>query len=136
MQENIDAINERIIRYRKLAGYTQETAAQALGLKKTTYARMERHGHPTPDLILKMSMVFNVSVNMLFYGQDNIVQQQPALPVTQLREPEPKIPMAEPPMTLTANEKSLINTLRSFSKNDKESVTKFINEIYQKNKKA
>ncbi len=139
MNKKLNDLNERIIRYRRFAGYTQETAAQALGMKKSTYANMERNGKPSPDLILKISMLFNVSVSTLFYGEQDTSKN--STPVSSgdmpIRLNEPVIlPEAEPPLILTANEKSIVKALKSFSKEDFERVRDFVNEIYQKNKKA
>ena len=62
-------INLRIATHRSLAGYTQTAAAQELGIKRSTYARMEKYGNPTPEMLKKIAVLFNVSVNKLLYGE-------------------------------------------------------------------
>lgn len=62
-------INTRIAAYRTLAGYTQFFAAQELGIKRSTYARMEKYGNPTPEMLKKIADLYNVSVNKLLYGE-------------------------------------------------------------------
>ncbi len=62
-------INLRIATHRSLAGYTQTAAAQELGIKRSTYARMEKYGNPTPEMLKKIAVLYNVSVNKLLYGE-------------------------------------------------------------------
>ena len=63
-------INQRIAGYRKLAGLTQAQAADLLGLKRNTYARMEKYGNPSPDMLKQIAELFRVSVATLLYGQE------------------------------------------------------------------
>lgn len=69
MPQDIKPINRRIAGYRKLAGFTQEQVADRLGLKRNTYARIEHHGNPSPEMIDKLSKIFNVPVQRFFYEE-------------------------------------------------------------------
>ncbi len=62
--------NKRLCEARKRAGYTQETAADKLGMKRNTYARMERLGNPSFEDLSKITTLFNVSADWLLHGED------------------------------------------------------------------
>ena len=145
MQKEISDVNKRIKHYRILAGYTQETAAQALDMKKNTYAYMERYGNPSPEILMKLSQLYNVSVSEIFYGKINtrpidpppfpvdlITPEDPA-PI--IRQPEPVVPKSEPPLILTAHEKGMMKIFRQLSSEDRKNVMNFINDIYKSNRK-
>ena len=137
MKSQRNPINARIFDFRRLAGYTQKTAAQALGMSENTYAKIECDRNPSSEEILRIAELFNVSVNEIFYGESEpqkrkiVETEQP----TRLQEPT-YIPKPEPPLILTANEKSIVKALKSFSKEDFDRVRDFVNEIYQNNKKS
>ncbi|MBQ8203547.1 MAG: helix-turn-helix transcriptional regulator [Clostridia bacterium] len=63
--------NQRLCEARKKAGFTQETAAERLGMKRNTYARMERLGNPTFEELAKITALYNVSADWLLYGEDD-----------------------------------------------------------------
>lgn len=56
-------------RLRKSRGMSQEQAAKALGLSRTTYTKYENGVHdPSVETLIKMSEVFEVSVDMIVGG--------------------------------------------------------------------
>lgn len=123
-------LNERLFRYRKLAGYTQASVAQELGMKKNTYARMEKYGSPKPELLIKLAALFNVSTNILLYGHE-IEATQPSI----IRAQEPISPFqTQNEVKLSATEKSCLLTIRGLSKEQKQEVIDLINKFYQENK--
>lgn len=131
-------LNERIAIFRKLAGYTQETAAELLEMKKNTYARMEKYGNPKPDVILKMAELYNVSIDMILRGieGDNsgsgMGEPQPTEPVT---PPTSKSStFKSPPLALTSLERSCIEVMRILPKEKREKIVEYINELYQEYK--
>ena len=136
MKQKINPINERIARYRKLAGYTQQTAADALKIKKNTYARMELHGNPTPDMLKKLAALYRVSPYLILYGVDGGQTEV-------IRNPEPQLPrleddnrptfVHEPDLVLTTNEKTCIKVWRQLSKKNKDKVMALMNELYKEN---
>ena len=133
MKQEIKPINKRIATYRRLAGYTQQTAAEALGMKKNTYARMELHGNLTQDMIIKLASLYNVSANLILYGTD-LIPPEPKNPGGRLGE-EPKIFGNRPELVLNTNEINCIKTVRNFTKEEKKQVMAFINNIYQAKKR-
>ncbi len=70
MANNENSVNGRIAAFRKLAGFTQEEAANKLGMKRNTYARMEKYGNPSPEMLKKIADLYNISVNSLIYNFD------------------------------------------------------------------
>lgn len=138
MKETIKPINKRISTYRKLAGYTQQTAADALGIKKNTYARMELHGNPTPHMLVQLAMLYKVSPNLILFGVDGGETED-------LRDKSEPIRLRETPhifdnipktdMTLTTNERNCIKVCRELSKEQRDEVMAFINKLYNDSKK-
>lgn len=56
-------------RLRKARGMSQEQAAKALGLSRTTYTKYENGVHdPSVETLIKMSELFEVSVDMIVDG--------------------------------------------------------------------
>lgn len=134
MKDEIKPINKRIATYRRLAGHTQQTAAEALGMKKNTYARMELHGNPTQDIIIRLASLYNVSANLLLYGTDLIPPTEINKEPPRLEE-KPHIFENRPEPVLTTNEKNCIKIVRTFTKEEKNQVMELINNIYQAKKR-
>lgn len=63
--------NKRLSEARKRAGYTQETAADKLNMKRNTYARMERLGNPSLEDLAKITALYNVSADWLLHGDSD-----------------------------------------------------------------
>ena len=136
MNEQIKPINKRISMYRKLAGYTQQSAADALGIKKNTYARMELHGNPNPDMLVKLSNLYNVSVDQLLYGIDyNRIQQQRDMSEVKRLHEKPIEFKRRPAITLTVNEENCVKVCRELSKEQRDKIMKYINDLYRDSKK-
>ncbi len=148
MKQEIKPINKRLSIYRRLAGYTQQTAAEALGMKKNTYARMELHGNPTYDMIIRLASLYKVSANLILYGTEE-VEPKPITPgptdgktifVGNPEEPdhtlkeEPHIFKPQPELVLNTNETNLIKVFRTFSKDEQNEVMAFLNKLYHKRK--
>lgn len=137
MKQDTKPINKRIATYRKLAGYTQQSAADALGLKKNTYARMELHGNPKPEILAKLAVLYNVSINLILYGVDGgqTADMQKGAEITRLEETPHRFAAQTTDITLTVNEKNCIKACRELSKEDRDEVMAFINKLYNKSKK-
>lgn len=137
MNNSTKPINKRISTYRKLAGYTQQTAADALGIKKNTYARMELHGNPKPDMLIKLAALYKVSPNLILFGVDGgqTADMRAEKDIIRLEEKPPVFNITRTDMTLTVNEKNCVKACRELSKADRDKVMAFINELYGKSKK-
>ena len=139
MKEVKTPINERIIRYRNAAGYTQEAAAAALDMKKNTYARMERYGNPPPELMVKLAMLYNVDVKVLLLGEnyakhEYLNTESPlSMPVRISDHDKPIINNATD--ILTATEKSVIGGFKALKPDQKREIIELINTMREKNKK-
>ncbi|MCQ2454681.1 MAG: helix-turn-helix domain-containing protein [Clostridia bacterium] len=130
MEEN--TINQRIAGYRKLAGFTQAQAAELLNLKRNTYARMEKYGNPTPDMLKQMAELFRVSVATLIYGKDENVSAfvQPPIPPLVLEQPS-----FNDILPLSIMETNAIRIFRNLSKTDQQIIVDSFNEVYRNSKK-
>lgn len=124
-------INQRIAGYRKLAGLTQAQAADLLGQKRNTYARMEKYGNPSPDMLKKMSELFRVSVATLIYGKEenNQFVQTQTIPPLVLEQPS-----YNDVLPLSIMETNAIRIFRNLTKDDQQSIVDFFNETYKKSK--
>ncbi len=128
-----DSVNKRIAKYRNLAGYTQETAATALGIKKSTYARMERTGNPKTELLKQLADLYRVPLDMIVYGERRIgfepIVPHPAI----LRDTQEIAIKTEPPLTFSVTEKNCIKMLRRLDRDHRAELLKMINEYVSKN---
>ena len=124
-------INQRIAGYRKLAGLTQAQAADLLGLKRNTYARMEKYGNPSPDMLKQIAELFRVSVATLLYGQE----ETEAYSNTNI----PRLVLEQPSyndvLPLSILETNAIRIFRNLSKEDQQKIVDCFNDIYAKSKK-
>lgn len=121
-----EKISKRISRYRTLAGYTQQTAAEAIGMNKNSYARMERTGNPKPDVLKKLSALFNVPVSTLLYGEG--LETGGEEEATPLKDTGVTI-KKDDPLLLTTNEKNIIKIFRSLPQKQKNDLLKQILDL-------
>lgn len=125
MPKKSNTINKRIANYRILAGYTQEEAANALGMNKSTYARMERTGSPKPETLKKIAEVFNVSAELLLYGEFLV-------PKPEKTELHDKGLFDNKNFEVTFAEENLIKKFRNLSPKDREELTEYIEKLIEK----
>ena len=130
MNKSVNPINRRISIYRGYAGYTQQQAADLLGMKKNTYARMERYGNPTPDMLTKLASLYNVSLNMLLYGND-----EGRLPLKHIETSITGTLNQEPQLLLTIDEQNCVRMCRGLPKSMQKMVMDFISSLYEELKK-
>ena len=124
-------INKRIAGYRKLAGLTQAQAADLLGLKRNTYARMEKYGNPSPDMLKNIAELFRVSVATLIYGEeDNAQFSKATIPHLVLEQPS-----YDDVLPLSILESNAIRIFRNLSKDDQQKIVDCFNEVYGQSKK-
>lgn len=149
MNNKANDINMRIATYRRLAGLTQAEAANALGLKRNTYGRMELHGNPKPEMLIRLAKLYNVSVNTLLYGNDgnsggSAVQDKhhetlsldPDGGAVPARLHEGISPALEPTKFVpTVSEINLIKVYRFMSKDQQKQVRELMEQLYQDSKK-
>ncbi len=130
-------INKRIAMYRNLAGFTQEAAANALNMKKNTYARMERYGNPKPDMLRKLAELYNVRVDYFIYGETVLSQAAETLnqhpPLVFKDYTTPIFATEEPYLTLTTNEKNCVKMCRNLPRDKRTEILKIINDFCNEN---
>ncbi len=124
-----NTVNQRIAGYRKLAGLTQEDAAKFLNMKRNTYARMEKYGNPSPEMLKKLSELYNVSVNVLLYGKEE----------NPYRSEVPKLVFGQPSFSdilpLSILETNAIRMFRTMTKEDAQKIIDYFNKVYMESKK-
>lgn len=64
---------ENIRKLRKRMNITQEEISAKLDIKRTTYARYETDTVPPASIIVKLSEIFNVSIDEICKGSDNYI---------------------------------------------------------------
>lgn len=127
MPRNEESINIRIVRYRTLAGYTQQTAADAIGMNKNSYARMERSGTPKPEVLKKLAALFNVSAETILYGEEkkDYPFAESEKKAATLKDVNHTFKQSDP-LLLTTNEKTIIKLCRSLSPEQRNKIMKYI----------
>ena len=127
------AINARIAQYRKNAGFTQSEAAQSLGIKRNTYARMELKGSPKPEMLVRLADLYHVSVNNILYGEQAVAENQiqsgdPEVHQSRLQQNLDDSPLfnRSAPFIPTAKEEKIIKIIRNLPKKNKEAVLQYI----------
>ena len=132
MKQEPKPINQRIAKYRKLSGHTQQSAADALGIKKNTYARMELHGNPTGEMLMKLSKLYGITVNHLLFGVD-LDEFKSQAGGTLHDDPVPFL-KRRPPITLTVNEENCVKVCRELSREQRKEIMDLINKMYKDSK--
>lgn len=136
MAQEIKPINRRIAGYRKLAGYTQEQVADILGLKRNTYARIEHHGNPSPEMIDKLAKLFNVPVQR-FFSEEKLDFSPIESTTPTIRLNEPSLLDTSDLFPITIEEANLLRILRVLPKENTDATIKFVNALYEnRNKKS
>lgn len=132
-------INARIAQCRKMAGFTQNEAAQSLGIKRNTYARMELKGNPKPEMLKELAALYNVSTDMILYGEENSlvqelhVENERVLPMAHQNQ-SPSIFADSIPFIPTGKEENIIKIIRNLPKEKKDAVLQFIETQYKSSK--
>ncbi len=114
-------INERIAKYRKQAGLSQEKAAERMDMKYRTYSQMEREGKITADRLIQLAEIFGIRVEMLLYDLE---------PDGTLNQPPPDIKTVT--YVPTNRELSAMKAVHNLPKDIREKVFAYIEVIYKK----
>ena len=65
-------ITSRIKALRNKHGFTQHEMAEKLGLEHNSYAKMESGSNiPSVKILMRISEIFNVSVDLILFGNDS-----------------------------------------------------------------
>ena len=122
-------ISKRLAQFRTLAGYTQKTAAEAIGMNKNSYARMERTGNPKLDVLKQLADLFHVTTNDILYGKMPFGITGTDNSHISFKDPGPEhttIDTTPDNIILTANEKNIIKLCRALNKEQRRDVIDFI----------
>ncbi len=69
--------NKRLCEARKSAGLTQQKLAALIGMKRNTYARMEKCGNPDIKTLKKLTEVLGISADWLLNGDTKAEEELP-----------------------------------------------------------
>ncbi len=126
--------NKRLSEARKRAGYTQETAADKLNMKRNTYARMERLGNPSFEDLAKITALYNVSADWLLHGDNDCRGESKSNYELNVKSPmrlaESGRALANLPFSLSPYEIKCLKLLHLVrKKQNRDAVLAFINDI-------
>ncbi len=135
-----ESLSERVSKYRKRLGYTQETFAALFNTNRTTYATWEQKGKFPNEILVQMAEHFGISLEKLLEGTSVekavIPLFYPEVDETPQRlHDNPSTISLDPPsdLELDATDKSLIRIMHSLNKEDRKSVLNLANDLYHKN---
>ncbi len=120
-----ETINQRIRRYRKKSGYTQEYVAKQLGEKISTYSQMERKGNITCEMLIKLTAVLDIDALTLLYGEKE--ESQTTLSNLEEITIEPiDTSEIQPLVTQNIYEKIAVIAMRAFPQKRKQEIYEYI----------
>ncbi len=131
-------INKRITECRKKAKMTKKEVAQRLGIKYTTYCRMEKEAKRiTHEEVERIAKVIGADVNYILYGYDFtplepkiVTVETPTKGATPFDTPEvPVLKYKHGDFDCTAEEKALILKYRSLPFEEKQAVRRLIDGL-------
>lgn len=136
MDDISNYINQRLVKYRKLAGLTQSEVADYLGIKRTTYSHMERYGNFHCDTLKKLCDLYKVSPDAILLEDESESLFKP-IPETVYTFNDHNIFKNSDILPLSLMEANVIRILRNLPKEKANHYIKELNELYhqQKNKK-
>ncbi len=131
----VKPINRRMAAYRKNAGFTQEQIADMLGMARSNYARIERSGNPSIELLEKLAEIYKIQVERLLKDQVlDFSAPPPSNPI--LRANDSYLLDTSDLFPITIEEANLLRILRILPQENTDAAMKFINDLYQnRNKK-
>ncbi len=139
-REDRKPLNIRIARCRSAAGYSQKAAAKALGIKESTYGRLEREGNPSPDVLAKMAELYNVDIVELLYDKEQLKKkdekrfEELQKSFTRLHDSGFRGFEVTPKPDFSPTERNLIGGYRDLTKEQQTSVVDLINKLRNENK--
>lgn len=134
-------INKRITECRQNAKITKKEMAERLGIKYTTYCRMEKEAKRiTIAEVEKIADVIGTDPEYILYGRTNysfakpepniLVAESPNKDASPFDEPKsPVITYAPDDFVCSSEEKALITMFRNLSPEKKQSIRKYIDEL-------
>lgn len=121
----MESINKRITYYREKAGLNMRQMAEKMGLKYTTYCRLENNSKISDERLKMLSKILGVDEKQLLYEDDNSKH------IKQLEEIYNEFSSESSVVIVTdQNEKRLINLFRKCSQNKKYAIMECIYYMY------
>ncbi|MBQ4119610.1 MAG: helix-turn-helix transcriptional regulator [Clostridia bacterium] len=124
----MESINKRITYFREKAGLTKRQMAEKMGLKYTTYCRIENKGKIYDKYLKKFSKILDVDEHLLLY--DDFMEEKSKY-LEHLEEKYKQLSMQSSVVIVTdEKEKRLINIFRKCRYDKKVAIMEFIHYIY------
>ncbi len=129
----MDKIESRIRNYRMRSHLTQAQVASALGMNRSTYARHEKDGDFTYEMILALARLFHVPSEWIFYGEDKPHNDlfrpviAPDTPIERLESTTPNFTIEET-FDVTNDEKNMLRIFRRLKPDDKKFIKEFLEQ--------
>lgn len=120
------SINERIAAFRRLSGLSQKQMANVLGIKPSTYSRMETKGSFKPEVLVKIAQILNVPIEEILYADPPKPVTEEFTP-TKAAQPKPNF-FEDTRYIFTKEDTRIIKAINSLPKERKDLVLKFIEE--------
>lgn len=141
--------SEVLVTYRKKAGLTQQQVAEALEIKRPTYAKYEKDVTPPLEILFKLSSLLNFPIEILNYakGKNSSVNYVELYRSQASKQTKLKVASDEPPpvpkyiksldnveyFLPTENEKQFILLLRQLDSKSKKEFMDSIKKYFDKN---
>lgn len=128
-----------LIKHRKDLGYTQEQISSKLGIDRSRYGYYEIDVTPPPDILLKISSIFGVSIDTLFKDSDSQVTASPADKTLISVADDNGIansynnPEFSSDTELLSDEKSLLLKYKLLDKTNKAKISQILDDIINNN---
>ncbi len=124
----MESINKRITYYREKAGLNKRQMAEKMGLKYTTYCRIENNGKIHDEYLKKIAQALDIDERLLLY--DDFMEDDSKY-IKHLEEKYKQFSMPNSVVVVTdEKEKRLINIFRKCRSDKKIAIMEFIHYIY------
>ncbi len=123
----MESINKRITYYREKAGYTKRQMAEKMGLKYTTYCRLEDNSKISDQRLKMLSKVLEIDEKQLLYED---YMQDNSRNIKQLEEIYNGFSSENAIIVTDQNEKRLVNLFRKCTQNKKYAIMECIYYMY------
>ena len=127
-KENISKLAKSLIAHRKSMGLTQIQIAEAVGIKRSTYAYYERETMPSVEIIEKLAKIYNTTPGQLMFPNDYHEGSMRTLHDDDAFE-MPKIEFA----TLTEREQNFLIKTRLLTEAEKQALIDKLDELLSHN---
>lgn len=137
-----ETINQRILKYRKLANLTQAEVADKLGMKSNAYSQMERKGNISADRLVALASIMGIHPDILLFGEtenDIVINKLDFTPKPKnsrklKQSPTSFVDSLQSGFVATHKEENIIKIIRHLPKDVRAEVMEYIEQKYKEYK--